>query len=106
MRKGARFANRPRSLADLGLWCTLCLLAGLAIVAPDQVLALSPPCLITVLLDIECWGCGLVRATLALLHGQFFQAWALNPRVYVVLPLLAFVALVYTRRVFRPSQVR
>ena len=104
MRKGARFANRPRSPADLVLWCALCLLGGLALVAPDQVLALSPPCLITVLLDVECWGCGMVRATLALLHGQFFQAWALNPRGYVVLPLLAVIAMTHTRRVFRAGR--
>jgi hypothetical protein len=44
------------------------------------------PCLIKVIIGIECPGCGLTGAVQALLHGDLAAAWASNPLVFVVLP--------------------
>lgn len=39
----------------------------------------------------ECWGCGMTRALFTLLHGQFEAAWAYNPTVYLVAPILVYL---------------
>lgn len=40
-----------------------------------------------------CPGCGGQRAIHALLHGNFVEAFHLNPLIYILLPLLAFLYL-------------
>ena len=47
-----------------------------------------PPCLFSSLLDIECWGCGLTRATIACTMLNFKAAYELNPLIFLVLPVL------------------
>lgn len=44
------------------------------------------------LLGIDCPGCGMTRAILAVFHGHFALAWAYNKGVVIVLPLLIFIA--------------
>lgn len=77
----------------------------LAGVAPDIFLGLSPPCLITMLTGHHCWGCGMTRATLALMHGNIHSAWAYNPRVVIVFPLLCMVYLKLLVKIL-PEQLR
>jgi hypothetical protein len=48
-----------------------------------------PFCPMATLLGIPCPGCGLTRATLALLHGDVRRALALHPLVLVLAPLFA-----------------
>jgi hypothetical protein len=43
-------------------------------------------CLFAILLRIPCPGCGMTRALLATLRGDFHQAFALNPLALVVAP--------------------
>ncbi len=57
-----------------------------------------PVCGMAVLAHIPCPGCGLTRATIALLHGDFAGAFALNPLAPVVCPLLAALAVVVAAR--------
>lgn len=71
------------------------LLASLAIL----VLALSavylrqagpaqmPGCIFRRLTDLECPGCGMTRATHALLHGRIADAFQFNPVGMVLLPI-------------------
>lgn len=61
------------------------LLAGAA-----ALLALDAPlCPTATLLGIPCPGCGLTRATLALLHGDLARAVRFHPLSPVIVPLLA-----------------
>jgi len=77
-------------------------LAGLlALLGPSLVLRLSPPCLLTLATGQACWGCGITHALVAALHFDFAGAWRANPRVVVVLPLLAAVSLRFALRVLR-----
>jgi hypothetical protein len=62
--------------------------APLAFVSIAAVLGL-PLCPSAFLLRIPCPGCGLTRASLALLRGDLATAHALQPAVLLVLPLLA-----------------
>jgi hypothetical protein len=48
-------------------------------------------CLSRLLLDMECWGCGLTRSVMHALHGDFSGAWGYNKLIVVVLPLLIAV---------------
>lgn len=48
-----------------------------------------PICPFAGLLGWPCPGCGLSRAGLALLHGEFAAAWRLHPLIYVVVPCMA-----------------
>lgn len=45
-------------------------------------------CLSRLYLGTECWGCGLTRATMHLLHGDFMEAFYFNALVFVTTPLL------------------
>src|SRR6185436_20099675 len=49
-----------------------------------------PVCPTALFLGIPCPGCGLTRATLALLRGDFGNALRLHPLVFVLSPLFAF----------------
>lgn len=46
-----------------------------------------PPCPTRALLGFLCPGCGALRATHALMHGDLERAWAANPLFVIALPL-------------------
>ncbi len=52
-----------------------------------------PPCLFKTFLGVRCPGCGSLRAAHQLLHGNFQQAWTLNPTLMIVGPLAAVIGL-------------
>jgi hypothetical protein len=45
-------------------------------------------CLSMVLFNFECYGCGMTRAIMHLIHFDFQQAWEFNKLSFLVLPLL------------------
>lgn len=49
-----------------------------------------PPCPVHYLTGWYCPGCGSLRALHALLHGDFMQAWAMNPLTVMLLPFLSY----------------
>lgn len=57
-----------------------------------------PICLYTISTGSECWGCGMTRALCAAVRGEFFEAFAYNPRVTLVLPVLFLVWMQLVRR--------
>ena len=48
-------------------------------------------CLSKVLLDIECYACGMTRACMHLIHFDFEEAYAYNMLSFIVLPLLGVI---------------
>jgi len=48
-------------------------------------------CLSKLLADMECYGCGMTRAIMHLIHLDFAQAWFYNKLSVVVFPLLSFL---------------
>ncbi len=44
-------------------------------------------CVYKFLFGKECWNCGMTRAFLSILHGDFLEAWKYNYKVIVVFPL-------------------
>ena len=51
-----------------------------------------PGCLFHRLTGMECAGCGMTRATYALLHGRLDEAFRFNPVGIVLLPFAVVVA--------------
>jgi len=45
-------------------------------------------CLSKMLAGMECYACGLTRATMHLIHFQFSEAWSYNKLSFIVVPLL------------------
>jgi hypothetical protein len=56
---------------------------------------LFPPCPLRYLTGWYCPGCGSLRATHQLLHGNLGEAWALNPLTVLLLPFLLYGAASY-----------
>jgi hypothetical protein len=53
---------------------------------------LGSVCLSKRLFSVSCAGCGLTRATVLGVHGQFSKALSLNPLVAIVVPLMVLAA--------------
>ena len=47
----------------------------------------KPVCLVALIAHVPCPGCGLTRATFALLHGDLATATTMNPLAVIVCPL-------------------
>jgi|GEM_PF-385641 len=69
-----------------------------------------PFCPLASVFGVPCPGCGLTRATLALVHGEFRHAHELHPLVLVLAPLFVWAmtsaALGYVRGARRPAGPR
>jgi hypothetical protein len=62
-------------------------------------------CLSVRLFDIQCFGCGITRAIMHLIHFEFSAAWSYNKLSFLVLPVLIMFWLyllgkVTNRRIF------
>jgi Protein of unknown function (DUF2752) len=51
----------------------------------------SSKCLSVMLLDVECYGCGMTRAIMHMIHGEFMEAFYFNMASFIVLPLLVYL---------------
>jgi hypothetical protein len=87
--------------ADIGIAMAIAALGAAAIVVPDTLLRVAPPCLISMLLEVQCWGCGITRASIALLRGDFVAAWGFNKFSIVVLPSLFFLYVRFLYKIWR-----
>ncbi len=89
-------------LFDLLVFVLLTGLGVAAIATPNFILQYSPPCIFNYFFGFNyCWGCGLTRATLAVLDGNLEVAWHLNRLIFIVLPLIIFQYIRFFIRVFR-----
>ncbi len=48
-------------------------------------------CLSVLLLDMECYACGMTRAIMHIIHFDFIIAWEYNSIAFIVFPLLVYV---------------
>jgi len=66
-----------------------------------------PLCPLAGTFGVPCPGCGLTRATLALLHGDVREALRLHPLVWLLMPLFVGFSLVMAGELVRdPSRAR
>lgn len=45
-------------------------------------------CVFTLLSGYKCWGCGMTRGCMHLIHLDFKAAWDFNEKAFVVLPIM------------------
>jgi hypothetical protein len=45
-------------------------------------------CISKTLVGMECYACGMTRATMHLIHFEFQEAWGFNKLSFIVVPLL------------------
>jgi hypothetical protein len=57
-------------------------------------------CISVLLLDKECYGCGMTRAVQHLIHFDFNAAWQYNKLSFVVLPLFIGMFIWELKRLF------
>ena len=60
----------------------------LFLIPESELLEIPSICLVKYLTGLECLGCGMTRAFWYILHGEFSEAWKMNPLVFVVFPIL------------------
>lgn len=48
-------------------------------------------CVSKVVFNIECYGCGMTRAIMHLIHFDFKEAWDYNKISYLVLPIAGYM---------------
>lgn len=95
-------ASRSRSSwLDLLILAAISLVGVAAVVFPARLLALAPPCLVTLATGHPCWGCGMTHALVAVARLDLPGAWRANPLVVLVLPLLAAVYLRFAVQTLR-----
>lgn len=59
------------------------------VVVPGIEIPLPGVCMSRQWFSISCPGCGLTRGCIALMHGQWRQAWTYNPGIFLVVLLIA-----------------
>jgi hypothetical protein len=96
----------PASPAGANRWLRWVVLAGLAGIAvllwryqpAGQVF--YPRCWTYSMTGLKCPGCGVLRATHAMLRGEFGLAWVLNPLWVCIAPLVAWTTLAWVAGMF------
>jgi len=83
----------------------LLVVAAISVVAPEWLMSVTPGCLISRMIgDGACWGCGITRAVVHLVHFRYSAAMAANPLVLVVAPGLAWIVFKFVLRSYRAEQ--
>lgn len=64
-------------------------------------------CLITLTTGQECYGCGITRSIMHLIHFDFLTAWNYNKIAFIVLPILCVLYLeMIVRNMYRVGIIR
>ncbi len=53
----------------------------------------TPTCLSVRLFNLECYGCGMTRGVMHLIHFEWTEAWNFNKLSFLVFPLLVYMIL-------------
>jgi hypothetical protein len=97
-----KLSQRPRP----AVWSLV--IAGLALVSGGLLFAVNPAehaiypaCWLYATTGLRCPGCGGLRATHELLHGNLAVAWALNPLAVLLVPIYVWFGLHVALTLFR-----
>lgn len=55
----------------------------------------STICMSVLLFNQNCYACGLTRATMHLIHFDFYKAWEYNPLSFITTPLISTIWIYY-----------
>jgi hypothetical protein len=57
-------------------------------------------CLSVAIFDLECWGCGITRAIMHLIHFDIEAAWDFNKLSFIILPIICYLWFKETRHIY------
>lgn len=63
------------------------------------------PCIFNKITGFDCPGCGITRASLALLDGNIYQAFRYNMLVFFLIPLYVVYAVLEKKRLMQQGKV-
>jgi hypothetical protein len=85
------FLTEPKNKKRIGIALFLLLVSfglTLMLLPADYFDAGPPMCLSVLLFDRNCYGCGMTRGVMHLIHFEFAEAWEFNKLSFIVFPLL------------------
>jgi hypothetical protein len=85
-----------RRVTVAAVWFTSLTVAVYAFIFEPGKSGFFPPCMFRALTGLACPGCGSTRALHQLLHGHVGSAFALNPLLLFVLPILMYALVRHT----------
>lgn len=101
-----KLGRSPRAVGWGALLAGGGLLVGGVLYAVDPAQhQIYPVCWFYATTGLQCPGCGGLRATHQLLHGHLAAAWALNPLALLLVPLYAWGAVEFGRRLVRGGEL-
>lgn len=93
-------AKQPR-IEWAGLTILIVLVAFILFWVDPARPGILPPCPFRLFTGLKCPGCGTLRGLHQLLHGHPLEAWRFNPLMVITLPLMTYIWISYTSKVFR-----
>lgn len=93
-----------KRLCKVLVWAGAALAAALAYAALVRGLGYGIPCVFHALTGLLCPGCGVTRMGTCLLRGDLLGAFAQNPVVFVLLPVMGAVALIHLGRYVKTGE--
>jgi hypothetical protein len=81
------------------------LVAGIGALSLAVLLSPVKLCVVAVLFHVPCPGCGMTRAALSMLRGDFASAFALHPLSIVIVPFTGAVVVLHVVRYVRTGSV-
>ena len=93
------YRSRRANQLDLLIAGAIAVAMAWTLVAPETVLLWLPDCVFSTWFELTCWGCDISHAMIALMRGDMLDAWNINPRSFLVAPLLAHIYFQYLRMI-------
>ena len=97
------FSTKMKKRLFVGVSLLIVGVLYLKIIAPK--FNIHIPCIFNKITGFECPGCGLTRASLALLDGNIYQAFRYNMLVFILAPLYLTYSVLEKKRFNKQSNV-
>ena len=83
-----------KKIVKFSLWILAFIFAAVMYGWLNEKYNIGFPCTFNKMFGLYCSGCGLTRATIAMMHLDFYQAFRYNALSIVLIPLLVFLVVI------------
>jgi len=96
-------SNNRINFYDLLALCVFAMPTGLLLLPVHFFDTGQSLCVSKLVFDVECYGCGLTRAVMHLLHFDFVGAWEFNKLVILAFPMMVWLFFSLTKETIKRS---